>query len=350
MNGTKISTDRRSRSNMSRTPRLSKRPRHAAVAEESNFVPTLENGNYADRERVAKLREREISFSFCQDFDVLHPDVITADLPDKPKVAPPRRNASRSRSTLQFMTADVARMCSVALLSHDDEIHLFRKMNYYRYLAARKRDEIHAGRAVPLALVLEIEHLLDKADEVRNEILRANLRLVISIAKQYVNGFNTFEELVSEGNLSLLRAAEKYNFALGNRFSTYATRAIRNNLFHYVSDKHRYRGRFPVAEEKCLQGATDTRANARIRESSSANIQKAIRSLIGSLDSQTRKIVEARFGLAGKEPRTLKSIASETGVSRERVRQIEARAIRAMRLFASERHINIEDDLDAMSF
>lgn len=306
-------------------------------------------GSFADRERVERLRNREISFSQCPDFEVLHPEVITADLPSREPSHTGRRAMSRSRSTVQFMTADVARMCSVPLLSHDDEIHLFRKMNYYRYLAATRRDRVHFDRPVPLSQVKEIENLLEKADAVRNEILRANLRLVISIAKQYVNASNTFEELVSEGNLTLIRAAEKYNFALGNRFSTYATRAIRNNLFHYVSDKHRYRGRFQVAEEKSLQGAADTRANVRVRESSSANIRQTIRALVGSLDAQTRHIVEARFGLAGEEPRTLKSIASETGVSRERVRQIEARALRALRMLASERHVNVEDDLDAIS-
>ena len=94
-------------------------------------------------------------------------------------------------------------------------------MNYLKYRATelRERDRPDAG---PTADLDEIERLQEEALAVKNQIIRANLRLVVSIAKRHVGPSNNFFELVSDGNMTLIRAVEKFDFARGNKFSTYA--------------------------------------------------------------------------------------------------------------------------------
>ena len=76
----------------------------------------------------------------------------------------------------------------------------------------------------------QIEKLYDESIATKNQIIRANLRLVVSIAKRYVGPTQDFFELVSDGNISLLRAVDKFDFSRGNKFSTYATWAIMKNF------------------------------------------------------------------------------------------------------------------------
>lgn len=302
--------------------------------------------HWAELERVARLCDLDIDYVDCPDNDPPH---SSETLERAIHYAPPIGESRRTRRVgggLPDSSADVARMCQTPLLSHADEVFLFCSMNYLKFRAATLRASLNPQKPTPLALVEEIESLLDQAALVRNHILRANLRLVISIAKKFVNAANTFEDLVSEGNLSLLRAAEKFNFSLGNRFSTYATRAIRNNLFHYVSDGHRRRQRFQVAEDDCLRSAPDRRGSEHVDETLLRVARGTVERLLAALDPQKRAVLQGRFGLtADGKPMTLKTIAGDMGVSRERVRQIEARALREMRELAKDLRLAAVDDL-----
>ena len=94
----------------------------------------------------------------------------------------------------------------------------------------------------------EIERLYDQAVAVKNQIVRANLRLVVSIAKRHVGPTDNFFELVSDGNMSLIRAAEKFDYARGNKFSTYASWAIMKNFARTIPDEHRRRDRFRTSQ------------------------------------------------------------------------------------------------------
>ena len=89
----------------------------------------------------------------------------------------------------------------------------------------------------------QIEGLYDQSVAVKNEIISANLRLVVSIAKRHVSPGENFFELVSDGNISLIRAVEKFDYARGNKFSTYASWAIMKNYARTIPDELRHRDR-----------------------------------------------------------------------------------------------------------
>ena len=103
-------------------------------------------------------------------------------------------------------------------------------------------------RTARSSLMDEIERLYDQAVAVKNQIVRANLRLVVSIAKRHVGPTDNFFELVSDGNMSLIRAAEKFDYARGNKFSTYASWAIMKNFARTIPDEHTRRDRFRTSQ------------------------------------------------------------------------------------------------------
>ena len=100
-------------------------------------------------------------------------------------------------------------------------------------LANQLRDQVEPCRARTADLD-EIERLQEEALAVKNQIIRANLRLVVSITKRHVGPSNNFFELVSDGNMSLIRAVEKFDASRGFKFSTYATWAIMNNFIRSI--------------------------------------------------------------------------------------------------------------------
>ena len=113
------------------------------------------------------------------------------------------------------------------MLTREQEVHLFRKMNFRKYQAARLREAIDPSRTLHADLD-RVEELLREAGAIRNRIIRSNLGLVAYIVKKTSGPCQDFFDLVSEGNLALIRASERFDFGRGNRFSTYATWAIIN--------------------------------------------------------------------------------------------------------------------------
>ena len=101
-------------------------------------------------------------------------------------------------------------------------------MNWLKFKAATIRGRLDPRRA-SLRQIEQVEGLLAEAETVKAILITSNLRLVVSIAKKFIDASWAFDELVSEGNLALMRSVEKFNFALGNRFSTYATYAIQRH-------------------------------------------------------------------------------------------------------------------------
>ena len=126
------------------------------------------------------------------------------------------------------LPAYLASLYDVPLLTREQETHLFRKMNYLKHEASNLRETLDMDRP-NRRLMDRIENLYEESVATKNLIISANLRLVVSIAKRYVGPAEDFFELVSDGNLSLLRAVEKFDVSRGNSFSTYATWAIVKN-------------------------------------------------------------------------------------------------------------------------
>jgi DNA-directed RNA polymerase sigma subunit (sigma70/sigma32) len=164
------------------------------------------------------------------------------------------------------MPAYLASLYEVPLLTREQEAHLFLKMNYLKYKAGRLRDTLDMNRPKS-RLVGQIEKLYDESVATKNQIVRANLRLVVSIAKRYGGPAADFFELVSDGNLSLLRAVEKFDVSRGNRFSTYATWAIMKNFARSIPAVLRHRDRFRTSHSEVLGAAEDARTDQYEQES-----------------------------------------------------------------------------------
>jgi RNA polymerase primary sigma factor/RNA polymerase sigma factor len=237
----------------------------------------------------------------------------------------------------------LAALYEVPLLTREQEYHLFRKFNYLKHKATMLREKLDPAHA-RTSVMDEIEQLYDQAVKVKNEIVQANLRLVVSIAKRHVSGSEDFFALVSDGNMSLIRAAEKFDFSRGNKFSTYASWAIMKNYARTIPDEFKRRDRFRTSQEELFSATQDNRGDQLGEEAQQRVRERQVERILSRLDDRERKIIVSRFGLDhSREPLTLKEVGSEMGVTKERIRQIEARALDKARQAASEDHVELPD-------
>ena len=235
----------------------------------------------------------------------------------------------------------LASLYEVPLLTRKQEAHLFRKMNYLKYKAARLRAKLDPARP-KRRLMDQIERLYDEAVSTKNEIIRANLRLVVSIAKRHVTPTQNFFELVSDGNMSLMRAVEKFDYGRGNKFSTYASWAIMKNFARTIPDEHRHHDRFRTSQSELFTSTEDDRADPFEEEAVQTQREAQVEKILERLDEREQRIIIRRFGLRrGQEPLTLKQVGAELGVTKERIRQIEARALSKLRKAAEEEKIEL---------
>jgi RNA polymerase primary sigma factor/RNA polymerase sigma factor len=236
----------------------------------------------------------------------------------------------------------LASLYEMPLLTREQEAHLFRKYNYLKFKAARLRNEVDAAQPKS-SLMDEIESLHQQAVATKNEIARANLRLVVSIAKRHVTPDQNFFELVSDGNMSLLRAIEKFDFARGNKFSTYASWAIMKNFARTIPGEFKHRDRFRTSQEELFAATQEHRGNPLAEEGAQQTREAQIERILRRLDEREQKIIIGRFGLDhAQEPQTLKEVGASLGVTKERIRQIEARALSKLRQAAQEEKILLD--------
>jgi RNA polymerase primary sigma factor len=245
-------------------------------------------------------------------------------------------------------------------------------------------------RAVSGSLAARWSDAIVRGDAARQRLTEANLRLVVSVAKKYVGRGMSMLDLVQEGNLGLLRAVEKFQYHKGFKFSTYATWWIRQAITRAIADQartiripvhmvetinrvsrtarrlHQTLGREPTSEEigvevelppervrevqKISQEPVslespvgeeddstlgdfieDTRALAPADAAAFHMLKEQVEEVLWSLGDRERQVLEMRFGLDGGRIRTLEEVGREFGVTRERIRQIEAKALRKLR-------------------
>jgi RNA polymerase primary sigma factor len=255
--------------------------------------------------------------------------------------APSPETAGRKLRRPANLPTYLASMYEVPLLTRQQEAHLFRKMNYLKYKAAKLRDGLHPDHPSSSAMD-RVESLYEQSVAVKNEIIRANLRLVVSIAKRRVGPTGEFFDLVSDGNMSLIRAVEKFDYARGNKFSTYATWAIMKNFARTIPNEHRHQERFRTSADEVFLAAADTRSDPYEQQSAQSQRQSQVAKILGRLDQREQQVIAHRFGLgADQKPRTLREVGALLGVTKERVRQLESRAIGKLRAAAREEKIDI---------
>ena len=256
-------------------------------------------------------------------------------------VTEPGRQPKRPAGLPPYLAA----LYDVPLLNREQEVHLFRKFNYLKYRAAKLRDTLTACGPPKSSLMDEIEHLYDMAVEVKNRIVQSNLRLVVSIAKRHVSQTEEFFGLISDGNMSLIRAAEKFDFARGNKFSTYASWAIMKNFARTIPHEFKHRDRFRTSTDEMFGATEDSRKGLYEQESAQNLRESQVGRILSRLDEREQQIIISRFGLDHtEEPMTLKQVGAQMGVTKERIRQIEARALSKLRMAAQEERIELPEE------
>ncbi len=259
---------------------------------------------------------------------------IMSDLPEA--IIPPRKVRPPSG-----LPTYLASLYDVQLLTREQEYHLFRQMNYLKFKAAKLRGTLDVAEPV-VAVMDEIDRLYQQAVEVKNRIVQANLRLVVSIAKRHMKSSDDFFSLISDGNMSLFRAVERFDYSRGNKFSTYASWAIMKNFARSIPDEFKYKDRFRTAGEEVFMDHEDTRVDHFAEELAQKTREKQINRILNRLDQREQQIIIRRFGLDhSHEPLTLKEVGAELGVTKERIRQLEARALSKLREAASVEKIDL---------
>ncbi len=286
-----------------------------------------------NEQRAVRLQELPLDFIHNDDFakKSMEKEILGA----MPEVS----NGRKVRAPAG-LPAYLASLYDVPLLTREQEYHLFRKMNFLKYTASKKRASLDPK--APLVSVMdEVEKLYDQSVEVKNRLVQSNLRLVVSIAKKHVGANEDFFSLISDGNISLIRAVEKFDYARGNKFSTYATWALMKNFARSIPDEFRHRERFRTSGEDAFESHEDKRADNYAMELAQQTRQVQINRILHKLDQREQEIIIRRFGLGETlEPSTLKEVGEVMGVTKERIRQIEARALEKLRVAAEEAHID----------
>ncbi len=290
-------------------------------------------------------------------------------------------------------TADTVRMYlkeigRVDLLTADDERRLAQAIDE-GHRAAAAVDQ-HHGKAIPATENRRLMRTVTAGQTAKSELIQANLRLVVSIAKRYSGRGMQFLDLIQEGNMGLMRAVDKFDHTKGFKFSTYATWWIRQAITRSIADQartiripvhmvesmnrvlrtqrqmHQELEREPTLDEladRCALSPDRIREILRIsqdplsldspvgeeEDSSFADfipdlsaevpadmatrsmLTKAVEEALGELSEREREIVRMRFGLDDGQARTLEDVGKEFRVTRERVRQIEAKTLAKLR-------------------
>jgi RNA polymerase primary sigma factor len=220
------------------------------------------------------------------------------------------------------------------LLTPAQETQLFQRVNFLRYKAVRILERCQ-DQQISQWDMERVRGLLRAANWHRDQIVKANVRLVISIVKKFVNPQCAFDDLLSDGIMALIRSVDKFDYQLGFRFSTYATQVVRRNSYRFVMERQDER-------LKVTNSITESGLDVPCEPSTSSmsevrwnTLRGHLRGMLDMLDKREKLIIRARFSLGGhREVKTLQRLADRLGISKERVRQLEKRALEKLQAMA----------------
>lgn len=233
---------------------------------------------------------------------------------------------------------------STEVLSADQERTLFLQFNYCRHRVMRIL-RAHRGKRFSAKAAREAIRWQRRALEIRTDIVRANTSLVLAMARRSRNTGVEIGELVSEGNLALIRCVDKFDAARGFKFSTYACRAILASFSRAGTKAARYRVQFPTTYDPALERSDHLdRRREHIEHECIDELKRILFDNAAELSSVERRVLDARFSLdapdmeaASARRKTLDQVGDLLGVSKERVRQIQNQAMRKLRDVLEER-------------
>ena len=287
--------------------------------------------------QARRLLEQPVEYIHNETFEVAANDAeFLKPMPNEEQFATQARNMTPPRD----VPAEMAHLYRWPLLSKDQEQHLFRQMNYLKYKLNRVREKAGPG-AVRVGDLRQLEDLQARIRWVRDRLINCNTRLVASIAKKHAGLFDNLPELMSDGTISLMRAVEKFDYARGNKFSTYATWAIMKNFARSIPDEKHHRERYVTGHEEMFEGRPDVRTDEQEIVAQADMARDRVSKLLDGLDPRTREVIRMRNGLDGNAEMTLEQIGQHFGITKERVRQINVRGMKQLRERAQQAKVEL---------
>lgn len=221
-----------------------------------------------------------------------------------------------------------------SVLAADEERLLFERFNYARLRAARIALSC-TGRRMPRGKLRELLAWLNRALMLRGQITQANIALVITMAGRIRVGGLDFNEITSAGNLALLRSVDRFDCFRGYKFSTYACQGILQRMLHAVEGAQRYRTRFSAEfDESFERDDASARHHQTAEQDYLDDLHEVLEQNRAELTETERFIIKRRFAIGqdpDAKPMTLKEIGQIMGMTKERVRQLEKRALQKLR-------------------
>jgi RNA polymerase sigma factor (sigma-70 family) len=285
--------------------------------------------------RARRLLDQPLDYIANSEFDDRSLDAaILAPMPNEAQFEENRLKMRAPKDT----PPELAGLYEAPLLTKEQEQHLFRQMNYLKHKAARLRAKLDPTRARPQA-VKQIEEIQARANAVKARLISCNMRLVVSVAKKHAAHTDNFFELLSDGNMSLIRAVEKFDYSRGNKFSTYATWAIVKNFARTIPEEKRRRERYTTGHEDIFEDTQDNRTDEQECLAVAEQNSRRVNRLLGYLDVRERQIICMRAGLDNSEGMTLGEIGEKLGITKERVRQINVKSMQKLRGIARDKRL-----------
>jgi RNA polymerase sigma factor (sigma-70 family) len=275
---------------------------------------------------IRSLIGRKPKYVYNELFDDPNADAVILDVPE-----PARVTGAKNLRFSENRAWSAGALRPAPLLTREQEADLFRRYNYLKFKASRALEALKPG-AILEAKAKEIRSLMNRTHEIRDRLIRCNLRLVVSIVKRFSNEPSAFSDLLSDGNMALMRAVETFDYARGNKLSTYATAAIVRTLIRTLAAGLHHAGRWVTASDERLQSLPD---GGMPPESAAvaADLRRLLREGLSQLDDRERVVITRRFGLGNNgRSETLASIGRDYGVSKECIRQVQERALEHLRL------------------